>query len=388
MPSVTLRKPDDFHLHLREGKLLEAVLPHSAQTFARTLVMPNLANPIRNARQAQAYKKIILQTRQQSQSLPNTPSPFQPLMTLFLTEETTLQDFLLDDAEYTLPPLEPSLEPPLERSVFAGKLYFATATTNTQHGVKNLSHLFPLLERMEKHNLPLSIHGEIADETTDVFDRESLFIDRWLEPLVERFPALRITFEHISTKKAVDFVREKAASENLAATITPHHLLLNRNDLLGFGLRPHHYCLPLVKREEDRLALLEAAQSGEQSFFLGTDSAPHTRSQKQSSCGCAGVFNAPYAIECVFAALKPQTSSEFECLERFTSENGATFHNLPLNEERLTLVKKADPYLSSLPVADTDEDIVVFAPPSIPGKTEEGKTEDWQVLRGQAQARA
>ena len=379
MSSVTLRKPDDFHLHLREGKLLEAVLPHSAQTFARTLVMPNLANPIRNARQAQAYKKIILQTRQQSQSLPNTPSPFQPLMTLFLTEETTLQDFLLDDAEHTLPPLEP----PLERSVFAGKLYFATATTNTRHGVKNLSQLFPLLEHMEKHNLPLSIHGEIADDTTDVFDRESLFIDRWLEPLVERFPELRITFEHISTKKAVDFVKERARSHhNLAATITPHHLLLNRNDLLGFGLRPHHYCLPLVKREEDRLALVDAAKSGEGCFFLGTDSAPHTRSQKQSSCGCAGVFNAPYAIECVFAALKPQTSSEFACLELFTSENAAAFHNLPLNEERLTLVKKTDPYLTSLPVANTDEEILVFAPPHIPNKTEEGEAEDWQVLRG------
>ncbi len=374
--AITLRKPDDFHLHLRDGKLLEAVLPHSAQTFARTLVMPNLANPILNAQQATAYKKIILQKYQQFQSLPNTPSPFLPLMTIFLTEETTLQDFYLkdfypEDSERTAPPTAP----PLERSVFAAKLYFATATTNTKHGVKDLSKLFPLFEQMEKHNLPLSIHGEIADDTTDVFDREKRFIDKYLEPLIARFPALRITLEHISTKEAVDFVRDKAHSNKLAATITPHHLLLNRNDLLGSGLRPHYYCLPIVKREKDRLALLDAAQSGERCFFLGTDSAPHTRSQKQAACGCAGIFNAPYAIECVFAALKYNTPSEFECLERFTSENGAIFHDLPLNEKSIKLVKQTKPYLSSLPVAD--EDIIVFTPPN-----PQNDTEALRVLRG------
>ena len=369
---LTLRKPDDFHLHLRDGKLLEAILPHSAQTFARTLVMPNLTKPILNAQQATAYKKIILQKYQQFQSLPNTPSPFIPLMTIFLTEETTLQDFYPQDFHFKD---SENTSHPLERSVFAAKLYFATATTNTKHGVKNLPQLFPLLEQMEKHNLPLSIHGEIADDTTDVFDRESLFIDKYLEPLIARFPALRITLEHISTKKAVDFVREKARSNKLAATITPHHLLLNRNDLLGSGLRPHHYCLPIVKREEDRLALLEAAQSGERCFFLGTDSAPHTRSHKQAACGCAGIFNAPYAIECVFAALKPNTPSALECLERFTSENGATFHGLPPNLERITLVKQTQPYRSSLSVAD--EDIIVFTPPN-----PQNNTEALQVLRG------
>ena len=267
--------------------------------------------------------------------------------------------------------------------MFAGKLYFATATTNTKHGVQHLPSLFPLFEHMEKHNIPLSIHGEIADETTDVFDRESLFIDQHLEPLIERFPELRITFEHISTKEAVDFVSERARSPNkLAATITPHHLLLNRNDLLGCGLRPHHYCLPLVKRERDRLALVGAARSGERCFFLGTDSAPHGRSHKQASCGCAGIFNAPYAIECVFAALQPDKPAELGCLELFTSENGATFHDLPLNEERITLVKKTAPYRTSLsvpvPDADAEEEIVVFTPPNQPDDTE-----SLQILRGQ-----
>ena len=380
LQSIALRKPDDFHLHLREGTLLEAVLPYSAQTFARTLVMPNLAKPILNARRACAYKEEIVQTLQRIRHPSNTPSPFCPLMTIFLTEETTLNDFWLDSSDE-------ATFPPLRRNVFGGKLYFATATTNTTHGVKNLSQLFPLFEQMEKHNLPLSIHGEIADETTDVFDRESMFIDTCLEPLVERFPELRITFEHISTKKAVDFVRERARSHhNLATTITPHHLLLNRNDLLGFGLRPHHYCLPLVKREEDRLALVDAAKSGEWCFFLGTDSAPHTRSQKQAACGCAGIFNAPYAVECVFAALQPKTASALRCLERFTSENAAAFHNLPLNEERITLVKRTDPYRTSLPIAETEqgaeqglkqEDIIVFTPPNQPDDTE-----SLQILRG------
>ena len=367
---ITLRKPDDFHLHLRDGTLLEAVLPHSAHTFARNLVMPNLAKPILNAQQAQAYKERILQTLQKHRFPSNIPSPFQPLMTLFLNEETRLQDFGIISSKQT------SL--PFEQSVFAGKLYFAAATTNAKHGVKNLPQLYPLLEQMEKHDLPLSIHGEVADATTDVFDRESLFIDLYLAPLTERFPSLRITFEHISTKQAVDFVREKSRSSNkLAATITPHHLLLNRTDMLGFGLRPHLYCMPILKREQDRLALLNAAESGERCFFLGTDSAPHTRSQKQAACGCAGVFNAPYAIECVFAALRHETSSELRCLERFTSENGAIFHDLPLNEERITLVERTNPYESLLSIPGTDEKIIIFAPPSL-----QNKTGDLQVLRG------
>ncbi len=370
LQSFSLRKPDDFHLHLREGALLKAVLPDSASTFARTLVMPNLAKPVFKAQQAHAYREEILQTLENIQYPSNTPSPFHPLMTLFLAEETRSEDFYLDDSERDLSSFQ--------RSVFAGKLYFASATTNTKHGVRNLPKLFPLFESMEKHNLPLSIHGELADESTDVFDRELLFIDQHLAPLVERFPALNITFEHISTKKAVDFVRERSrAGSRLAATITPHHLLLNRNALLGDGLRPHFYCMPLVKREQDRLALVEAAKSGEGCFFLGTDSAPHTRASKQSACGCAGIFNAPYAIECVFAALEPETSSELACLERFASENGAAFHGLPLNEERIKLVKKpASSYRTSLSVPDTGEEIVVFTPPAQNGAAA------LQVLRG------
>ena len=369
LQSFSLRKPDDFHLHLREGALLKAVLPDSASTFARTLVMPNLAKPVFKAQQAHAYREEILQTLENIQYPSNTPSPFHPLMTLFLAEETRSEDFYLDDSERDLSSFQ--------RSVFAGKLYFASATTNTKHGVRNLPKLFPLFESMEKHNLPLSIHGELADESTDVFDRELLFIDQHLAPLVERFPALNITFEHISTKKAVDFVRERSrAGSRLAATITPHHLLLNRNALLGDGLRPHFYCMPLVKREQDRLALVEAAKSGEGCFFLGTDSAPHTRASKQSACGCAGIFNAPYAIECVFAALEPETSSELACLERFASENGAAFHGLPLNEERIKLVKKPASYRASLSVPDTGEEIVVFTPPAQNGAAA------LQVLRG------
>lgn len=276
-------------------------------------------------------------------------------MTLYLTEQTTLADF----GNIKLESARNSSE-----SVFAAKLYYAGATTNSQHGVKNIARLFPLFEQMEKYDLPLSIHGEIAAEDSDIFDREKIFVEQHLTKLLTRFPSLRITLEHITTKTAVDFIREHCAKEDhpirkkredcakpdehpirkkrelrLAATITPHHLLLNRNHLLSGGIRPHYYCLPILKRESDRLALIEAAASGEDCFFLGTDSAPHSIADKESPCGCAGIFNAPYALDCILAATSPQSKEDLERIELFTSVNGANFHGLELSDSHFTLEK-------------------------------------------------
>lgn len=327
--------------------MLHAVLPYSANSFARALVMPNLKTPIFTALQAEKYRTKILSALKNNGS----PATFQPLMTLYLTEQTTLADF-----GSLTPPRNPN------SSVFAGKLYFAGATTNSQHGVREITRLFPLFEQMEKHNLPLSIHGEIASEESDIFEREEIFVERHLSALITRFPSLRITLEHITTKTSVDFVREhceRASERNsaelcaqpirekvekakkrelrLAATITPHHLLLNRNDLLSGGIRPHYYCLPVLKRESDRLALVAAASSGEDCFFLGTDSAPHSVASKESACGCAGIFNAPHALDCVLAATHARAKDEIERIQRFTSENGANFHGLELTSSHFTL---------------------------------------------------
>ena len=340
--------------------MLRAVLPHSANYCARALIMPNFKNPILTAPQAEEYRAEILTALKT-----NAPNTFQPLMTIYLTEETTLADFGNIES-----PRNP------EESIFAAKLYFAGATTNSQHGITKIARLFPLFEQMEKHDIPLSIHGEIANEGADIFDREKIFVERHLSDLLTRFPSLRITLEHITTKTSVDFIREHCTKPSaqpirekrdirLAATITPHHLLLNRNDLLSGGIRPHYYCLPILKREEDRLALVEAAASGEDCFFLGTDSAPHSIGDKESACGCAGIFNAPYALDCVLAATQPQSKKELERIERFTSVNGANFHNLELTESYFTLEKFKQSAASSPASSESTPDpIADIVPPS------------------------
>lgn len=314
--TLTFTSPDDCHLHLRDGKQMQDVLPDTARQFARAIIMPNLKPPIVTVDMAAAYRARILA------ALPKTMQKhFEPLMTLYLTDNT--------------PPAE------IERAktsgiVHAVKLYPAGATTNSDAGVTNIARCFATLEMMEQLGMPLLVHGEVTDPDIDVFDRESVYIDRVLQPLIQRFPRLRIVFEHITTREAVDFVR--ATPENIAATITAHHLLLNRNTLLLGGIRPHHYCLPVLKRETHRLALIEAATSGHPKFFLGTDSAPHPVSSKESACGCAGIYTAHAAIE--FYAEAFEQAGALDKLEAFASFHGAEFYRLPRNADRITLIKE------------------------------------------------
>ena len=316
MNTLTITRPDDWHLHLRDGEQLRAVLPHTAKQFARAIVMPNLKPPIVTVDMALAYRNRILA------ALPvDCKTSFEPLMTLYLTDNT--------------PPSE--IERARESGVIQGvKLYPAGATTNSDAGVTDLTKSHATLEAMQKLDLPLLVHGEVTDPDIDVFDREKVFIDRILTPLVSRFPALRIVFEHITTRDAVQFVDQ--ASQQIAATITAHHLLLNRNAILQGGIQPHHYCMPVLKREIHRQALLEAATGGNPKFFLGTDSAPHARSAKENACGCAGVFTAHAAIE-LYASAFEQVNA-LERLEAFASFHGADFYRLPRNQDSITLKKE------------------------------------------------
>jgi dihydroorotase len=315
--TLTFTRPDDWHLHVRDGKQMQDVLADTTRQFARAIIMPNLRPPIVTVEMAAAYRARILA------ALPKTlPGRFEPLMTLYLTDNT--------------PPAE------IRRAkesgiVHAVKLYPAGATTNSDAGVTDLARCFKTLESMEQFGMPLLVHGEVTDPDIDVFDRESVFIDRVLQPLIQRFPGLRIVFEHITTREAVEFVR--TAPNNLAATITAHHLLLNRNVLLAGGLRPHHYCLPVLKRETHRLALIGAATSGDAKFFLGTDSAPHPISSKESACGCAGIYTAHAAIE--FYAEAFEQAGALDKLEAFASFHGADFYGLPRNTNNITLIKES-----------------------------------------------
>ncbi|CAG0994512.1 dihydroorotase [Anaerolineae bacterium] len=314
MQSLTLIRPDDWHLHLRDGAALAAVAGHSARQFARAIVMPNLKPPITTVDAALAYRMRILQ------ALPEG-AKFEPLMTLYLTESTPL-------AEVEKAASDPHIN--------AFKLYPAGATTNSDAGVGSLEKIYPVLEAMEKHDIPLLVHGEVVDPGIDIFDREKAFIDLELAPIVWRFPGLRVVLEHATTADAVRFVRE--SGPNVAATLTAHHLLYNRNALLAGGIRPHFYCLPVLKRETHRLALVEAATNGEAKFFLGTDSAPHPQSQKESACGCAGCYTAHAAIELYAEAF--EAVGKLENLEKFASWNGPDFYRLPRNGETITLEKK------------------------------------------------
>lgn len=312
--AISLRRPDDWHVHLRDGPLLQAVAPATARCFARAIVMPNLSPPITSVAAAVAYRERI------REAVP-AEHAFTPLMTAYLTD--------------TIEPAE--LERGHTEGVFtACKLYPANATTNSAAGVSDIARLGPVFETLERIGMPLLIHGEVTDPDVDVFDREAVFIERHLEPLLRRHPGLKVVLEHITTAEAAAFVA--AAGPNLAATITPHHLHINRNALFQGGLRPDFYCLPVAKRERHRLALVAAATSGDPKFFLGTDSAPHPRHAKEAACGCAGIYNAPYAIESY--AMVFEAEGCLDRLEAFASEHGPRFYGLPLNQERITLLRE------------------------------------------------
>ncbi len=325
---ITIRRPDDWHLHLRDGAELRAVLPYTAERFARAIVMPNLRPPVATTALAIAYHRRILS------HLP-AGSAFRPLMTLYLTDHT-------DPAE-------------VDRArasgiVFGCKLYPAGATTHSDAGVSDIRRIEAVLARMAETGMILEVHGEVTDPRVDIFDREARFIDEVLVPLRERHPRLRIVFEHITTRRAVELVR--TAASGLAATITPQHLLLNRNALFAGGIRPHHFCLPVLKAESDREALIEAATSGDRRFFLGTDSAPHPRRAKEAACGCAGVFSAHAAIELYAEAF--EAAGRLDALEGFASAFGADFYGLPRNTDTLTLRREPWEVPEALPYGDDE----------------------------------
>ena len=311
---LTLTRPDDWHLHLRDGTALTETVATAARTFGRAIVMPNLRPPVLTAQDASAYKQRIL-------SVPPEGSPFEPLMTLYLTDQTTSDMIHAARAQGDIKAL---------------KLYPAGATTNSDSGVTDLSKVYGTLEAMAECAIPLLIHGEVNDPAIDIFDREKVFIDRYLVDLVQRFPTLKIVMEHITTADAVEFV--KSTPDNVGATITAHHLLYNRNHLLVGGIRPHYYCLPVLKRNIHQQALLEVATSGNRKFFLGTDSAPHTQGNKETACGCAGCYTAPAALEMYAEAFEMMNA--LDKLEAFASHHGPDFYGLPRNTDTVTLVKE------------------------------------------------
>ena len=336
MQTITLPRPDDWHLHLRDGAMLRAVLPESARHFARAIVMPNLVPPVVTLDDAKAYRDRILA------ALPDGMA-FEPLMTLYLTETTDPADVAAAAAS---------------ELVKAVKLYPAGATTNSQSGVRDLTRVMPVLETMARIGLPLCTHGEVTDPAIDIFDREAAFIDTVLAPLRQRLPDLRVVMEHITTTEAVAYVAE--AGDNLAATITTHHLILNRNHILAGGIRPHYYCLPVAKREKHRLALRRAATSGNPRYFLGTDSAPHVDALKEHACGCAGCFTATNTMPLLAHVFEEE--SALDRLEGFASRHGPTFYGLPVNGGTLRLEKRADPCFWPEKIQSDTGPVTVFNP--------------------------
>jgi len=313
MKTLTLTRPDDWHLHVRNGAVLKTVIAHTAKQFARAIIMPNLKPPVTTVLQALAYREEILQ------AVPDGIN-FTPLMTLYMTSSTTIEEIkLAAESSY----------------IHAFKLYPAGATTNSDAGVADIKTIYPQLATMEKYDLPLLIHGEVVDEHCDIFDREREFVDTHLVAITRDFPTLRVVLEHVTTSEAVQFV--DSAGANIAATITPQHLLFNRNAMLAGGIRPHFYCLPILKREQHRLALVKAATSGSSKFFLGTDSAPHLTALKENACGCAGCYSAHAALELYAQAF--ETAGALDKLEGFASFYGADFYRLPRNSETVTLLK-------------------------------------------------
>lgn len=325
--TLTITRPDDWHLHLRDGTALAAVLPDTARQFARAIIMPNLKPPVTTVAQAAAYRDRILA------ALP-AGMAFEPLMTLYLTDKTTAEEIVAAKAS---------------GFVHGVKLYPAGATTNSDAGVTDLRHCAAALEAMQRVGLPLLVHGEVTDPAIDIFDREAVFIDKVMTPLRRDFPALKVVFEHITTKDAAEYVRD--AQGPVAATITAHHLLYNRNAIFTGGIRPHYYCLPVLKRETHREALVAAAVSGSERFFLGTDSAPHARGLKEHACGCAGCYTGLHAMELYAEAF--EAAGALDMLEAFASFNGPAFYGLPRNSGTLTLVREAWELPAELPYGDT-----------------------------------
>ena len=324
LQTLTIRKPDDWHVHLRDGEMLRLVAPYTARQFSRAIVMPNLVPPITTVEEAAAYRDRIIAA---------AGGNFTPLMTSYLTDESDPDEL---DRGYA------------NGTWIAAKLYPAGATTNSASGVTNIRNIYPALERMQRIGMVLCVHGEVTD--VDIFDREAVFIERILASLTRDFPELKIVFEHITTADAADFVMRSGS--NIAATVTPQHLIINRNAIFAGGLRPHAYCLPVAKREEHRLAVRKAATSGSSKFFLGTDSAPHAREAKESACGCAGIFNAPFALESYATVFEEEDA--LNRFEAFASENGSRFYGLPLNEGTITLQRK------ETPVPDEIDGVVPF----------------------------
>jgi dihydroorotase len=342
---LTLRAPDDWHAHLRDGAMLGPVAEYTARCFARAIVMPNLVPPVTTVAAARDYRARILAAL-------DDPAAFEPLMTCYLTDDC--------DAD--------ALEAAHRDGVFvAAKLYPANATTNSQFGVGDIARIRPVLERMQRISMPLLVHGEVTDPAVDIFDREAVFIERVLAPLLDDLPALKVVFEHVTTLEAVDFVAESGA--NVAATITPHHLMINRNALFDGGMRPHMFCLPVAKRERHRLSLRAAAISGDASFFLGTDSAPHAIAAKQADCGCAGIFNAPTALECYAQVFDEENA--LDRLQGFASENGARFYGLPLNDGEITLIRNSWNVPETIALPAPDDAVVPFRA---------GATLDWRIV--------
>ena len=345
---ITLIRPDDWHLHLRDGEMLEAVVAASARDFARAIIMPNLVPPVVTGADAEAYRGRI----NKAVAKAGLASSFTPLMTLYLTEQTVPSD-VIESAASGL--------------ITAVKLYPAGATTNSASGVTSIDKVMPVLEAMAESGVMLCVHGEVTDADIDIFDREARFIETVLDPLRKRLPELKIVMEHVTTADGVDYVRQ--SSNNLACTITTHHLMINRNHLLVGGIRPHYYCLPVAKRESHRLALIAAATSGDARFFLGTDSAPHVKSQKESACGCAGVFNAGNTMSCLATVF--EEAGALDKLEAFASSNGPDWYGLPRNRDTITLEKRDEPLSITPPLMVGDDVVVTFDP---------GRPVHWHVV--------
>lgn len=340
---LTITRPDDWHLHVRDGNVLADLIPFTARQFARAIIMPNLTPPVTTVEQALSYRERILQ------AIPAN-NRFEPLMTLYLTNNT---------------PADEIRRAHDNSHIHAVKLYPAGATTNSDAGVTNIKNCYSALEAMQDCGMPLLVHGEVVDPDVDVFDREKVFIDRVLAPTLKDFPELKVVFEHITTKQAAAFVSE--GDERIAATITPQHLLYNRNAIFKGGIRPHYYCLPILKREEHREALVKVATSGSKKFFLGTDSAPHAQNKKENACGCAGIFSAPLAMELYTRIF--DSHNALDKLEAFASFNGADFYGLPRNTDSLTLEKKSWTVPEDYPLAD-DRIIPLHA----------GEVETWSIV--------
>lgn len=340
--SISITRPDDWHLHVRDGEVLKNIVPFTARVFGRAIIMPNLVPPVTSVAQALSYRQRILD------AVPDS-CHFEPLMTLYLTDNTR-PDTIHEAAD--------------SQQIHGVKLYPAGATTNSDAGVTDIRNCYRTLEAMQEHGLPLLVHGEVTRPDVDIFDREKVFIDEVLQPLKNDFPALKVVFEHITTREATEFVM--AADATVAATITPQHLLYNRNAIFKGGIRPHYYCLPVLKRETHREALARVATSGSEKFFLGTDSAPHARHRKENACGCAGVFSAPLAIELYTRFFDQQQA--LDKLEAFASFNGADFYGLPRNRDRIQLVKKNWEVPADY-AFENDRIVPIHA----------GETESWQV---------